>query len=169
MSSYPTNTAGGRRGRKLRKLSGLTEGLIAPAMRKRGQIFTKIIAGWPDIAGEAHQWCLPADIHFPQNSRIQATLTVSVASGRGPQIQQMTPEICKRINSYCGYAAVARIKIRQDFNAARYAAPEREKPRSTEKHEQTDKIALARLEKATANIQNPELRAALIRLGQTLS
>ena len=115
MSSYPTDSARGRRGRKLRKLSGLTEGLIAPAMRKRGQILTKIIAGWPDIAGDAHQWCLPADINFPQNSRIQATLTVSVASGRGPQIQQMTPDICKRINSYCGYAAVSRIKIRQDF------------------------------------------------------
>lgn len=169
MTSYTPHPAGGRRGRKLRKLSGLTEGLIAPAMRKRGQILTKIIAGWPDIAGEAHQWCLPADINFPQNSRIQATLTVSVASGRGPQIQQMTPEICKRINSYCGYAAVARIKIRQDFNAARYAAPPEEKLRPGDNNKKTDKIALARLEKATANIQNPELRAALIRLGQTLS
>ena len=128
MSSYPTDSARGRRGRKLRKLSGLTEGLIAPAMRKRGQILTKIIAGWPDIAGDAHQWCLPADINFPQNSRIQATLTVSVASGRGPQIQQMTPDICKRINSYCGYAAVSRIKIRQDFNATRYSSPNNTKP-----------------------------------------
>ena len=169
MSSYTTESAGGRRGRKLRKLSGLTEGLIAPAMRKRGQILTKIIAGWPDIAGNAHQWCLPADLTFPQNSRSQATLTISVASGRGPQIQQMTPQICKRINSYCGYAAVSRIKIRQDFNASRLSAPDRSAPRQAEQRKKTDKMALARLEKATANIQNPELRAALIRLGQTLS
>ena len=169
MSSYPTDSARGRRGRKLRKLSGLTEGLIAPAMRKRGQILTKIIAGWPDIAGDAHQWCLPADINFPQNSRIHATLTVSVASGRGPQIQQLTPDICKRINSYCGYAAVSRIKIRQDFNATRYSSPSEAKPRPAEQREQTDKMALAKLEKATANIENPVLRAALIRLGQTLS
>jgi hypothetical protein len=32
-----------------------------------------------------------------------------------------------------------------------------------------DKLALVRLEKATANIKNPELRAALIRLGQTIT
>ena len=157
-----------RKGRPLRKLSGLTEELIAPAMRKRGQVLTKIVAGWPDIAGDAHQWCLPSDITFPANSRIEATLTVSVASGRGPQIQMMSQEICKRVNSFCGFVAVSRLKIRQDLRSPR-SAPDRHQtaPRLEEK-EKPDKLALARLEKATANIKNPELRAALIRLGQTI-
>ena len=157
-----------RKGRHLRKLSGLTEGLIAPAMRKRSQVLTKIIAGWPDIAGDAHQWCLPSDITFPANSRIDATLTLSVASGRGPQIQMMSQEICKRVNSFCGFAAVSRLKIRQDLRSPR-STPARYQvaPRLEEKGK-PDKLALARLEKATANIKNPELRAALIRLGQTI-
>ena len=113
MAKYPPHSGHPRRTRNLRRLSGLTEGLIAPAMRKRGQVLAKIVAAWPEIAKEVHEWCLPADIHFPQNSRIQATLTLSVASGRGPHIQQIAPEICKRINSHCGYAVVSRIRIRQ--------------------------------------------------------
>ncbi|MBL6604538.1 MAG: DUF721 domain-containing protein [Alphaproteobacteria bacterium] len=157
-----------RKGRRLRKLSGLTEGLIAPAMRKRGQVLTKIIAGWPNIAGDAHQWCLPADINFPANSRIHATLTLSVASGRGPQIQMMSQEICKRVNSFCGFAAVSRLKIRQDLRSPRSLPAAHQAAPALDINGKTDKLALARLEKATANIKNPELRAALIRLGQTI-
>jgi len=169
MVKHPTHSGHPRRTRNLRRLSGLTEGLIAPAMRKRGQVLAKIVAAWPDIAKEAHKWCLPADIHFPHNSRFQATLTLSVASGRGPHIQQIAPEICKRINSYCGYAVVSRIKIRQDFMPSRQQQPADQTARHGNKGDSSDKLTLARLEKATATIQSPELRAALIRLGQRLS
>lgn len=169
MVKHPTHSGHPRRTRNLRRLSGLTEGLIAPAMRTRGQVLAKIVAAWPDIAKEAHKWCLPADIHFPQNSRIQATLTLSVASGRGPHIQQIAPEICKRINSYCGYAVVSRIKIRQDFMPSRQQQPADQTARHGNNGDSSDKLTLARLEKATATIQSPELRAALIRLGQRLS
>ena len=178
MAKYPPHSGHPRRTRNLRKLSGLTEGLIAPAMRKRGQVLAKIVAAWPDIAKEAHEWCLPVDIHFPQNSRIQATLTLSVASGRGPHIQQIAPEICKRINSHCGYAVVSRIKIRQDFmpsrqqqsadQTARHSDARHRDARHSDKADNSGKLTLARLEKATANIQSPALRAALIRLGQRL-
>ena len=169
MAKYPPHSGHPRRTRNLRKLSGLTEGLIAPAMRKRGQVLAKIVAAWPDIAKEAHEWCLPADIHFPQNSRIQSTLTLSVASGRGPHIQQIAPEICKRINSHCGYAVVSRIRIRQDFMPSHHRQPADQTARHGDKGDSLDRLTLARLEKATATIQCPELRAALIRLGQSLS
>lgn len=169
MAKYPPHSGHPRRTRNLRRLSGLTEGLIAPAMRKRGQVLAKIVAAWPEIAKEVHEWCLPADIHFPQNSRIQATLTLSVASGRGPHIQQIAPEICKRINSHCGYAAVSRIRIRQDFMSSRYQQTDDQAARHGDKGVGSDRLTLARLEKVTATIQSPELRAALIRLGQSLS
>ncbi|MGB1399678.1 MAG: hypothetical protein ACPG70_06055, partial [Candidatus Puniceispirillaceae bacterium] len=124
---------------------------------------------WPEIAKEVHEWCLPADIHFPQNSRIQATLTLSVASGRGPHIQQIAPEICKRVNSHCGYSVVSRIRIRQDFMPSRQQQPADQAARHGDKGDSSGRLTLARLEKATATIQSPELRAALIRLGQSLS
>jgi hypothetical protein len=169
MAKYPPHSGHPRRTRNLRRLSSLTEGLIAPAMRKRGQVLAKIVAAWPDIAKEIHEWCLPADIHFPQNSRMQATLTLSVASGRGPHIQQIAPEICKRINSHCGYSVVNRIRIRQDFMPSRQQQPADQAARHGDKGDSSDRLTLARLEKATATIQSPELRAALIRLGQSLS
>ena len=169
MAKYPPHSGHPRRTRNLRRLSGLTEGLIAPAMRKRGQVLVKIVAAWPDIAKEVHEWCLPADIHFRQNSRIQATLTLSVASGRGPHIQQIAPEICKRINSHCGYAVVNRIRIRQDFMPSRHQQTTDQAARHGDKGVGSDRLTLARLEKVTATIQSPELRAALIRLGQGLS
>ena len=169
MVKYPPYSGHPSRTRNLRRLSGLTEGLIAPAMRKRGQVLAKIVTAWPEIAKEVHEWCLPADIHFPQNSRIQATLTLSVASGRGPHIQQIAPEICKRINSHCGYAVVSRIRIRQDFMSSRYQQTDDQAARHGDKGVGSDRLTLARLEKVTATIQSPELRAALIRLGQGLS
>ena len=169
MTKYPPQSGHPRRTRNLRRLSGLTEGLIAPAMRKRGQVLAKIVAAWPEIAKEVHEWCLPADIHFPQNSRIQATLTLSVASGRGPHIQQIAPEICKRVNSHCGYSVVSRIRIRQDFMSSRYQQTDDQAARHGDKGVGSDRLTLARLEKVTATIQSPELRAALIRLGQGLS
>ena len=157
-----------RKSRRLRKLSSLTEGLIAPAMQKRSQVLTKIIAGWPDIAGDAHRWCLPSDITFPANSRIDAILTLSVTASRGPQIQMMSKEICKRVNSFCGFAAVSRIKIRQDLQSHRSPTAKHQAASNAEEKGKPDKLALARLEKVTANIKNPELRAALIRLGQAI-
>ena len=153
----------GKRASQLRRLSGLTEQLIAPAMRKRAQILGKIIAVWPELAGDAHQWCLPIDLTFTAKSRINATLVVSVASGRGPQLQMMAADLCKNINSNCGYAAIGRITIRQNFSSARPVADTNRPERKPET------MAQARLEKATSQIANPELRAALIKLGQSLA
>ncbi len=60
-------------------------------------------------------------------------------------------------------------KDRQDFMPSRQQQPADQAARHGDKGDSSDRLTLARLEKATATIQSPELRAALIRLGQSLS
>lgn len=147
----------------MQNLSRLTESLITPAMRKRGYALAKIIANWPDIAGEAADWCIPVNISYVENSQRSATLTLSVVSGRGPQLQALSAAIIESINSLYGYAAIARIKLKQDL-----VYTPKDTTLETTSQSLEANISLGELEKATARIQSPEIRAALIRLGQAI-
>ena len=156
-------------GPALRKLSGLTEQLIAPGLRQRGQILAKLVASWPEIAGDTSSWCLPADIRFSGQSRRQGTLSLCVASGRGPQIQMLAPQLIEKVNQLFGYAAIEKTRIRQDFiNTSALNSPVQSSKDSI-KQNKASTLTLSRIEKATAQIENPELRASLIRLGKSLS
>ncbi len=152
-----------RSGPPLQRLSGLTETLIAPAMRQRTQMLARLVAAWPQIGADCSKWCLPSDIHFSANSRMNATLVLSVCSGYGPQIQMLAPQLVERVNRLYGYGAVGRIRIKQDLL--------RPRPDSipAQRMSSAPALPLARIEQATASVSNPELRAALIRLGRAIS
>ena len=150
-----------KRSTRLRPLSQLTENLVGPGLQKRSRFLAKIIAGWSDIAGEAASYCLPVDLQFQNNKRIDGTVVLSVVSSRGPQVQMMSKTLITQINRHFGYAAVGRIKFRQDM--VRAARTEYDSS-----DDQQDALPLHTLEEVTGQIQNPELRAALIRLGRNL-
>jgi len=150
-----------KRSARLRPLSQLTEKLVGPGLQKRSRFLAKIIADWSNIAGEAASYCLPVDLQFQNNKRIDGTVVLSVVSSRGPQVQMMSKTLITQINRHFGYAAVGRIRLRQDIvRAARTEC----KPSDYQK----DALPLHTLEKVTSRIRNPELRAALIRLGRNL-
>ena len=73
----------------------------------------------------------------------------------------MSKTLITQINRHFGYAAVGRIKLRQDM--VRTARTEYDSS-----DDQQDALPLHTLEEVTGQIQNPELRAALIRLGRNL-
>ena len=154
-----------KRSTRLRPLSQLTEKLVGPGLQKRSQFLAKLIADWPDIAGEAASYCLPVDLQFQNNKRIDGTIVLSVVSGRGPQIQMMSQTFITQINRRFGFAAVGRIRLRQDL----VRAPRTEYGSSDQQAEhQQGTVPLHTLEKVTSQIHNPELRAALIRLGRNV-
>ena len=150
---------------RLQRLSQLTERLVRPGLQKRSRFLAKLIANWSDIAGKAALYCLPVDLQFQTNKRIDGTVVLSVVSGRGPQVQMMSQTLITQINRSFGFAAVGRIKLRQDM--VRVAKMEYDKS-AHETGYQQDTVPLHTLEKVTSQIQNPELRAALIRLGRNL-
>ena len=154
-----------KRSTRLQPLSRMTERLVRPGLQKRSQFLAKLISQWSDIAGEAASYCLPVDLQFQTNKRIDGTVVLSVISGRGPQVQMMSRTLVTQMNRNFGFAAVGRIIIRQDM--VRAANMEYDKSAHETGHQQGI-VPLHKLEKVTSQIQHPELRAALIRLGRNL-
>jgi len=153
-----------KRSTRLRPLSSLTEKLVGPGLQKRSRFLAKLIADWPVIAGEAAAFCLPVDVQFQNNKRVDGTLVVSVVSGRGPQIQMMSRALIIQVNRSLGFAAVGRIRLRQDL-----VRPVTDRPQPQQTPVSPQALGLHQLEEATSHIQSPELRAALIRLGRSLN
>ena len=153
-----------KRSTRLRPLSSLAEKLVGPGLQKRSRFLAKLIADWPVIAGEAAAFCLLVDVQFQNNKRVDGTLVVSVVSGRGPQIQMMSRALIIQVNRSLGFAAVGRIRLRQDL-----VRPVTDRPQPQQTPVSPQALGLHQLEEATSHIQSPELRAALIRLGRSLN
>ena len=153
-----------KRSTRLRPLSSLAEKLVGPGLQKRSRFLAKLSADWPVIAGEAAAFCLPVDVQFQNNKRVDGTLVVSVVSGRGPQIQMMSRALIIQVNRSLGFAAVGRIRLRQDL-----VRPVTDRPQPQQTPPSPQALGLHQLEEATSHIQSPELRAALIRLGRSLN
>jgi hypothetical protein len=154
-----------RKGRRQR-LNKVTARLLGPALRRQGITINRIITEWPQIAGDASGWCEPASINFTANTTNNGTLTVNVASGRGPEMQMMTADIIRKVNQVFGYGAISRITISQTTLPLQTAS-------SLPKYRQ--KITPELAEKFTQERQNidpnisEDLRKALDNLGKSLS
>ena len=80
-------------------------------------------------------------------------------------MQMMSQTLITQMNRSFGFAAVSRIRLRQDM--VRASITEYDKSAHETGHEQ-EAVPLHTLEKVTSQIQSPELRAALIRLGRNI-
>ncbi|ARJ66845.1 hypothetical protein WV31_14770 [Magnetospirillum sp. ME-1] len=133
-----------------------------PVFGRHGFAGGTLVVDWPAIVGSAvASHTLPLGIKFPPKERTEGTLTVKVDSGAfALEMQHLEPLILERINGYFGWKAVARLKLRQGPlpdvarpPPARPAAPSAPPP------------ALERL----AQVEDPELREVLERLGRRLA
>lgn len=80
----------------------------------------------------------------------------------------MSGELITQVNRSLGFAAVGRIRLRQDLIRPN-SGPSGGQPASQEKPMPgAEGLSLHTLEEATSRIQSPEVRAALIRLGRTI-
>ena len=169
MQKDPKTPTQKRKG-KTRRLNQLTAGLLGPVLRARGITIHRIITEWPHIAGDAAAWSEPQNIKFPQNQQDEGSLTITVRSGRGPEIQMLEEEIIRRCNQVFGYRAIARIVISQTAGtplsvqtptlqpAARPTIPDADTAKAYD--EAREKIAPQ---------TSPELRQAIDTLGKSLS
>ena len=74
----------------------------------------RIPRDWPQIVGaDLARFCVPESLDFPRGRRDGATLRVVALPGRALEIQHLAPQIIERVNGHFGWAAVARMTIRQ--------------------------------------------------------
>jgi hypothetical protein len=157
-ASAPSSTIRARiaepqRSNRPRAVAELLPDIGGAAFRRFGFVQSSIVSRWPDIVGERlARASAPESLRFPVGQKQDGTLTLTVRGAHAPMMQHVIPEIMERVNRFFGYAAVARIQIRQGEVAARpqaRTAPTALRPVPVEMGEGLKSIA------------DPELRAVL--------
>ena len=152
------------RGGVARPIAELMPEIGRTAFRKFGFVQSSVVTRWPEIVGERHaRTCAPESIRFPIGEKRDGILQLVVKPAFAPIIQHSIPEIIDRVNRFFGYAAVAKVKLRQGevqaapaVATASRAAPPSLKPIPFE------------LGDSLRDIGDPELRAVLESLARSL-
>jgi len=135
-----------------RAVAELLPAVGGAAFRRFGFVQSAIVSRWPEIVGE--KWAsasAPESIRFPPGQKSEGVLTLTVRGAHAPMMQHVAPEIVERVNRFFGYAAVAKLTIRQGEVAKRRApaAPPSLRP------------VPADMGEGLKGIADPELRAVL--------
>jgi hypothetical protein len=113
---------------RARAVAELLPAVGGAAFRRFGFVQSAVVTRWPEIVGERlAAVSSPESIRFPQGKKQDGVLTLTVRGAHAAMMSHVTPEITERVNRFFGYAAVARVAIRQGDVARRperRAAPE---------------------------------------------
>lgn len=164
--SYPSDDSSdpsAERRRAMVAVGAVTDRLTRPLLGKQGLAEGALLAHWETIVGiDLAAFALPERVHFPRGRRDGGEVTVRVGSGPAAvQLQHDAPRVIERINGYFGYPAVARLKIVQA------PLPVRRDPRPPDPPPLNGAEA-ASVARAVAAVADPDLRAALERLGHAV-
>lgn len=96
------------------KLSRSSSRLISKAVRAKGFAEAEIVTRWGRIVGsDLARATVPLKLVFPRGARQGAALHVRTESAFAPIVQQRASSIIEKVNRYLGYAAVARLEVKQ--------------------------------------------------------
>jgi len=140
------------RANRSRAVAELLPAIGGAAFKRFGFVQSAVVSRWPEIVGERFaKVSAPESIRFPQGKKQDGVLTVTVRGAHAPMMQHVAPELVERVNRFFGYAAVARVQIRQGDIARTAPRVERNRPAP----------APAELGEGLKAIVDPELRAVL--------
>ena len=160
MAAKPTR---GRRASGLRAIAATLPGATRRLRQRRGLAQSALFQDWPAIVGD-----VLATQCYPQRlvrgaAGAGGTLHLGVAGPLALELQHLAPQVIERINTYFGFAAVARLTLHQ---VAPLAPRQRDEPADT--HPTPDPAAAQALDSRLRAVSDPELRAALDRLGRAV-
>ncbi len=134
--------------------------LLDRSMRQRGFAQTEIITRWPEIVGlDIARTVMPVRLKMPPGSKMGGTLEVRTESAYALILQHREHYLLERINSFYGFAAVARLSI--------IHGPVLQKQGTiVVQAEELDKETEKRLKAMLKPVEQSDLAAALDRLGR---
>ncbi len=140
------------RGGRARRMGEMLPDIGGTAFRRFGFVQSSIVSRWKEIVGDRYATVsAPESIRFPHGKRCDGVLTLAVAGAHAPMMQHVVPVIIERVNRFFGYAAIARVTIRQGEVAKPAPAPKR-----------PELVALpVELGDSLRTIADPELKAVL--------
>ena len=102
------------RRRGVRAVADLVPDIGGAAFRRFGFVQSAVASRWGEIVGDRYAAVsAPESIRFPAGKRADGVLHLLVEGAHGPMMQHVAPAIVERVNRFFGYAAVARVAIRQ--------------------------------------------------------
>ncbi|NJR78416.1 DciA family protein [Sphingomonas corticis] len=135
-----------------RAVADLLPAVGGAAFRRFGFVQSAVVTRWPEIVGERlAAVSIPESIRFPAGKKEGGTLSLTVRGAHAAMMSHVTPEIMERVNRFFGYAAVAKVAIRQGEVTPR--APRRAPPSLAP--------APVDLGRSLKTIADPELKAVL--------
>ena len=144
-------------------LAELIDDCIAPALAAQGFAGRAVVSLWPEIVGERlSERSRPLKIDWPKRRPAPgeradpATLVVRVEGSFALEMQQLGPIVLERVNTHLGWRAVGKLVLKQGPVAA---------PPSPPKPATIDPALRDMMAQRVANIVDPGLREALLRLG----
>ncbi|WP_299623760.1 DUF721 domain-containing protein [Pelagibius sp.] len=149
----------------LRALAASLPQVTKRAFARRGLRGAELARQWPAIVGsELAGRCRPRRLRFPRpREALDGELVLRVAPAWALEIQHLEGPLLERINSFFGYRAVCRLILQQ--------GPLPDPPtnrRVTETTARAPEPAGAALTAKLSTVADPELRAALERIGRSL-
>ncbi len=120
-ASVPSPPRGGR----ARTVAEMLPNVGGASFRRFGFVQSSIVSRWGEIVGTRYaNVSAPESLRFPYGKRADGVLTLTVVSAHVVTMQHILPEIIERVNRFFGYAAVAKISLKQGVIVPR-AAPRR--------------------------------------------
>jgi hypothetical protein len=102
------------RGGRARSVSEIVPDVGRVAFRRFGFVQSSVVSRWGEIVGAKYAAVsAPESIRFPPGRRADGVLTVMVSGAHAPMMQHVGPTIIERVNRFFGYAAIAKVTIRQ--------------------------------------------------------
>ena len=159
MSEKPTKY---RRSGRAKSIAEHLKPVTRRSFGKRGFADGDMIAAWPAVIGpELSKVSIPERVVYPTGKRAGGTLHLRIASGSfAVELQHMLPLLIERINGYFGYRAVDRVHLIQ--------APIPTPKKTVSPVEELGEKARTELARMLADVDDPEIRASLEKLGSSM-
>ena len=152
-----------QRKKKMTRLSSMLDGFVAPSVRKRGFVMSRLVSEWPMIAGDMATWSRPSQMNLSRDGG--GRLKLAIASGFGPVALQMRDQLIERVNAAFGYRAVSDITFVQTLPPVANKAPGTNFGTNSGRDAAIGGQTVWDLDRKLEHVRSPELRAALRRLG----
>ncbi|MBL6618366.1 MAG: DUF721 domain-containing protein [Reyranella sp.] len=145
-----------------RAVGGLAQRLTSGLAKGRSASIARLRAEWSAVVGaELARICRPEALTASRGARSSSgagkILRLRVSGAAALEVQHMAGQIVERVNGYFGHKMIDDIRLVQGAIGTPAATPPRPAPDARKMAEMT--------ERAGAAVQDPDLRAALARLG----
>lgn len=155
-----------------RSLASLVPGLTKKAVGKRGFTDARILNEWDQIVGvDLARHAHPDRLTFPRGRRDAGTLHIRALGPMATELQHLEPVLVSRINMHFGYKAISGIKLMQvppTRPTSHKAGPGRLGAAPKPPQPPADPDRLAQMKIDLQRVEDPELRAVLLRIGESV-